>query len=561
MSNFYISKENIVEALNYFQNKDFSGSLALSYYLGFRHLGLTMRNPVVITSTLMNDEYKSDYIDTWNKMFTLLDPMETADKIFGISPFDIEETIKKSNLYNPGTALTASGIVSRPKDSLKNIVRTINFVDYQGDYVYATRKTPEIIQDNCLNTGKISLKYFASWFFRFYGFSFEKDSVSEIDFSRVVKKTIFQYFKITKNDFTWLFEDDILNDSFTPSKEIISGKWLRQNFAFDNNIDSLEGTIKANSSPLIHSSYEMLHSDRVKEYIKLVGDNPSDESILETLFLKKQLILTGVPGTGKSRFLTMLKEKFERSELVQFHANYSYEHFIGGETLVNGTIESKMGLFLKFCTEASNNPNLNYLFIIDEINRGNIAQIFGETILTLDRKYSAKLARPMTTEMGQKLDEFVIPENVYIAASMNTADRNIAFLDLAIRRRFAFIEILPNYEVLSALVRYRNFDLGNILKNINNSILNSLGKEELFLGQSYFLNDEIYDGIEGKYIWDDEKFLIQFNYVILPTLKEYTFSDKNALISIVGEELSAGIRDIDTFIMAFENFFGQNGEI
>src|SRR5699024_2487985 len=161
----------------------------------------------------MGNEYKNDYIDTWNKMFSLLDTEETADKMFGISPFDITQLIKRGDLYNPGTNLTSSGIVSRPKDSLKNIVRTVEFVDYQGDVVYATRKTPEIIQDKCLTPGKISLKYFAAWFFRFYGFNFEGESVSDVDFSRVVKKTIIQYFKINKNDFTWLFDDDILNDS------------------------------------------------------------------------------------------------------------------------------------------------------------------------------------------------------------------------------------------------------------------------------------------------------------------------------------------------------------
>ena len=85
-----------------------------------------------------------------------------------------------------------------------------------------------------------------------------------------------------------------------------------------------------------------------------------------------------------------------------------------------------------------------YLFIIDELNRGNIAEIFGETILTLDRGYKVRLTKEID---GVK--EFSIPENLYIVGTMNTSDRNIAFLDLAIRRRFAFVNLFPNYEFLS----------------------------------------------------------------------------------------------------------------
>lgn len=561
MTKYYLSEKNIEESIDYFKNTNFNGTLALSYYLGFRHFGLSLRKPVIIGTSQMSTEYKNEYVDTWNKMFNLLDPLESSEKILGISPFDLKSEVKKGDLYNPGTSFSTSGITSRPKDSLKNLVRTINFVDYEGDFIYSTRKTPEIIQDSCLSGEKISLKNFASWFFRFYGFEFETTSpITKIDFSRVVKKTIINYFKLNKNDFMWLFDDDILNDSFIASENLITGDWLRSKFIFNNDVKNLISTIKTvpKDKGIVPSVFGLLNKNLVNEYLKLTGDNPSDEVILETLLMKKQIVLTGVPGIGKSRFLDSVKKEFYKHEIIQFHANYSYEDFIGGETLVDGTIESRMGIFLSFCREAEKEPTKKFLFIIDELNRGNIAQIFGETILTLDREYSVNLAKSIQLKEDKiSIDSFKIPQNIYIAGSMNTADRNIAFLDLAIRRRFAFIEINPNYEVVSALAEYRNFDLGNILKKINNSIFNTLNKEELYLGQSYFLSEAVYDKDKRKYTWTDEKFQMQFNYVILPTLKEYTFSDKNALITILGNELSSGILNLDDFTQAFADFFNN----
>lgn len=561
MSIYYLSEKDVEESIDYFKNTEFDGTLALSYYLGFRHFGLSMKNAVTIGTSQMSTDYKDNYVDTWVKMFSLIDNTENTEMMFGIAPFDLKSEIKKSNLYNPGTPFNKSRIAGRPKDSLKNLVRTVEFVDYQGDYIYSTRRTPEIIQNSCLKDNKISLKHFASWFFRFYGFKFDNSEiVSNLDFSRVVKKTIVNYFKLSKNDFTWLFEDDILNNSFEISDTAISGEWIRSRFVFSTDTKDLIDSIKQVDSgeALVPSVYNSLSNEKVVEYLKLVGDNPSDETILATLRMKKQMVLTGVPGTGKSRFLDSIKNDFYKSEMIQFHANYSYEDFIGGETLVNGTIETRMGVFLAFCHEAEKFPEKDFLFIIDELNRGNIAQIFGETILTLDRSYNVNLARPIKIkENGSDvlIDRFQIPQNVYIAASMNTADRNIAFLDLAIRRRFAFVEITPNYEVVSALAEYRDFDLGNILKTINNSILNTLNKEELLLGQSYFLNESVYNDVIQKYVWTEEYFQFQFNYVILPTLKEYTFSDKNALVTILGNDLSSGILDTEDFVKAFHDFF------
>ncbi|MEF2608821.1 MAG: AAA family ATPase [Faecalicoccus sp.] len=293
--------------------------------------------------------------------------------------------------------------------------------------------------------------------------------------------------------------------------------------------------------------------EETTQYLALSGDNPSDKEILDTLLYKKQIVLTGVPGVGKSRYTNLLKNsgEFAETEMVQFHANYSYEDFIGSETLTvndqNATIVStQKGLFLDFVEKAKQDKNNKYLFVIDELNRGNIAEIFGETILTLDRGYSVKLSRPI-----KGIKELNIPDNLYIVGTMNTSDRNIAFLDLAIRRRFAFINLLPNYDFLSEKVILEDFDLGNILKIINQRILETLGDSELILGQSYFIPNKTGD----DFIWNFEEFKNQFNFVLLPTLVEYSFNDINAINTIVGENLADGIQDIDEFKIAFQAEF------
>ena len=191
-----------------------------------------------------------------------------------------------------------------------------------------------------------------------------------------------------------------------------------------------------------------------------------------------------------------------------------------------------------------------YLFIIDELNRGNIAEIFGETILTLDRGYKVKLSKQLTND-----GLFEIPDNVYIVGTMNTSDRNIAFLDLAIRRRFAFISLLPNYEFLSEKVKIKDeehIDLGSVLRKINQRILYSLKDSELLLGQSYFipLSED-----EEKYEWSFEEFKNQFNFVLLPTLKEYSFNDESLVSSVIGEQLADSLQDLDDFKTAFKNEF------
>lgn len=457
---------------------------------------------------------------------------------------------RKLAFYQPGTEFNK--IPGRMKDTVekKNINVTI-FNDVDSKLTLRSNYK-DLIDDKYLKGQKISLSKLAAWIFRFS--SFEFDSIpNEKQFSRVLDKAIKKYFKITKNDFLWLFEDDLSNCRLIPDADSITGQEVREQFDFDATKMPEVNVISAPEDAQV-SIYD---KDTVAHYLALNGDNPSDSDIYDILMNKEQIVLTGVPGVGKSRYTKNLTEsgKFVDSLTIQFHANYSYEDFIGAEVLkseVGGTyVTTKQGVFLKYIEKVKSDPNKSnkYLLVIDELNRGNIAEIFGESILALDRNYEASLSKEY-----EDVGTLSIPRNLYIVATMNTSDRNIAFLDLAIRRRFAFVPLLPNYDFLSEEVVFQDFDLGNILKQINQRIIDTLKDPELILGQSYFIPkaDE-----SGKYIWEANDFKNQFNFVLLPTLREYSFNNASAIGSIVGENLSDGIQDLDDFMASFSAEFGE----
>jgi 5-methylcytosine-specific restriction protein B len=175
-------------------------------------------------------------------------------------------------------------------------------------------------------------------------------------------------------------------------------------------------------------------------------------SILRMWERKKNIVLQGPPGVGKS-FLcrrlaySLLKEKAkDRVQTVQFHQSYSYEDFIQGYRPGQEGFVLRSGMFYQFCDRARDDKNQKYVFIIDEINRGNLSKIFGELMMLIEPdKRSKEWAVPLAySEKGG--EEFFVPDNVYLLGLMNTADRSLAIVDYALRRRFAFITLKPMFE-------------------------------------------------------------------------------------------------------------------
>lgn len=252
------------------------------------------------------------------------------------------------------------------------------------------------------------------------------------------------------------------------------------------------------------------------------------ENLVVVLRNKKNIILQGAPGVGKTfaaRRLawSMMGEKDDsRIEFVQFHQNYSYEDFMMGYKPVEDGFELKYGIFYRFCQKAANQPDKEFFFIIDEINRGNMSKIFGELLMLIEKDYRGTKATLAYNGLS-----FSVPKNLYIIGMMNTADRSLAMIDYALRRRFSFFEVEPGFDS-EGFIHYQNSlnnetlnELVNKVKDLNREISldKSLGKG-FCIGHSYFC---------GRDICTEEWMHSIVDYDILPMLSEYWFDDANKL--------------------------------
>lgn len=249
------------------------------------------------------------------------------------------------------------------------------------------------------------------------------------------------------------------------------------------------------------------------------------EGLVGVLRRKKNIILQGAPGVGKTYAANRLAWSMmgtkdpHRVEFVQFHQNYSYEDFMLGYKPVDEGFKLQEGVFFKFCKKAANRPDQDFFFIIDEINRGNMSKIFGELLMLIENDYRGTNA---TLAYGGR--SFSVPRNVHIIGMMNTADRSLAMIDYALRRRFSFIELKPGFQT-EGFKQYQA-DLGDeVLDSLLDAVqvLNKQIALDPSLGRGFCIGHSYFCGQKSV---DDDWLRSVIDYDILPMLEEYWFDDE-----------------------------------
>ena len=319
-----------------------------------------------------------------------------------------------------------------------------------------------------------------------------------------------------------------------------------------------------------------------------------DKETRQLLDFQKNIILYGPPGTGKTYFTAYyavaiiegndvdgmkkdedyddVKKRYnkyrtvERIAFTTFHQSYGYEEFVEGikpilDDSKKGTTKLEYaivpGVFRKFCEKAKGDQDKRYVFIIDEINRGNISKIFGELITLIEdsKRIGSGKQEEMELTLPYSKPIFGVPDNVYIIGTMNTADRSIALMDTALRRRFHFVEMMPDLDALSDVV-VNGVNIHDMLKKINERI-EFLYDREHMIGHSYFM----------PLAKENTMNLLAsiFRNQIMPLLQEYFFEDYEKIRLVLGDNQKPKERPELQFVkekkVNLQDMFGSNADV
>ena len=255
------------------------------------------------------------------------------------------------------------------------------------------------------------------------------------------------------------------------------------------------------------------------------------ETLVNVLKMKKNIILQGAPGVGKTFTAKRLAYSIigaknpDRVQMIQFHQSYSYEDFIEGYRPTENGFTIKKGSFYKFCKLAEDDDENDYFFIIDEINRGNLSKIFGELFMLIEKD-----KRCIELQLLYSDENFSVPPNVYIIGMMNTADRSLAMLDYALRRRFSFFTMKPGFNTIG-FQTYQDSLKSDAFKKLISCIkqLNSKIAADISLGEGFCIGHSYFCGLTAKTATVRTLTSI-IEYELIPLLKEYWFDEPEKII-------------------------------
>jgi len=493
----------------------------LSYYLILKKLNMSCTQWT--DKSIVFEDKEKTLASLW-QLGGLFSESENAKKkcCLLFSSFSKKTTMSSTYFYNQGTEFPK--LAGRFKDTVDNTAADYLLDKGLNDTYRFKSDVISIILNNY--TKKFSLDALAIWTYRTLQFEKTK-SLQEI------KKQFIDEFKINSEDSRKLFEtSNIINHTFQDSP--INHKTIR---TFLNSQDICE---ISHVNILNNHNFNPSNLDFKSLYngAHMINDSTKVKSLLDK---SKQVVLTGVPGTGKSHMIEQLREFYDDIKIVQFHQNYSYQDFIIGKTIESGDVVVKKGELLSFIESLETDKR--YLLVLDEINRGNLSSIFGEALYALDRGNMINVGKELASDNQYELS---IPDNLHILGTMNSADRSIAIIDFAIRRRFLFVELKPDYDLIDRHVKINDEEiLGNFLRLINEKIISFFENSDYLLGHSYFLTlsepsiEDIYDIL---------------HYKIIPMLIEYDHGEQTAISHIFPEGLlNANSDELIEQIKAFIN--------
>ena len=271
------------------------------------------------------------------------------------------------------------------------------------------------------------------------------------------------------------------------------------------------------------------------------------EEIVHRFGTKKNIILQGPPGVGKTFFSKRLAFSLmgfkdnDHLEMVQFHQSYSYEDFIQGYRPSGTGFNLKNGVFYKFCKRAIKDPNKKYVFIVDEINRGNLSKVFGELMMLIEHdKRGPEWAMSLTYSEDHE-EKFYVPENLYLMGLMNTADRSLAMVDYALRRRFVFVDLEPGFDTEAfrtfLIKRGAQETLVDKIKRKMAEVNDKIAKDTTNLGPGYCVGHSFFCSIPPGIQLDDRWYRQIIKTEIAPLLREYWFDELSQAESLINEVL------------------------